>query len=139
NENFLEDIAAIDLAKLRIGYGSVGNQNIPDYSFYSLYNPSYSDGTVSFNSTGVRGTSALTWEKQDQFNVGIDLGLLNNRLQFTAEYFNIVNSNLLMRRTLSPLTGYNAAIENIGEMTNKGFEISVNGTVISKSDLTWDI
>lgn len=139
NENFMSDLGIFDLAKLRVGYGSVGNQNIPDYSFYSLYYPSYSDGNVSFNSTGLRGTSALTWEKQDQLNIGIDLAGWNNRLHFTAEYFNIVNSNLLMRRSLSTLTGYREAIVNIGEMTNKGFEFSVNALVVDAGELKWNI
>ena len=139
NESFMSGQSLFDLAKLRFGYGSVGNQSIPDYAFLSLYNPSYSDGKVSFNSTGLRGTSALTWEKQSQMNIGLDLGVLDNRIQMTAEYFNIVNSNLLMRRTLSTLTGYGSAIENIGEMTNKGFEFSLNAAVIDQDDFKWDV
>ncbi|MGQ8336228.1 SusC/RagA family TonB-linked outer membrane protein [Sunxiuqinia sp. A32] len=139
NENFMSTQSLFDLAKLRFGYGTVGNQNIPDYSFLSLYNPSYSDGKVSFNSSGLRGTADLTWEKQAQMNIGLDLGVLNNRLKVTAEYFNIVNSNLLMRRTLSTLTGYSSAIENIGEMTNKGFELSLSGEIVKTRDFNWDL
>lgn len=139
NESFMEDQEIFDLVKLRLGYGSVGNQGIPNYAFYSLYRPSYSNESVSFNSTGLRGTNSLTWEKQNQFNVGLDLNLLDRRLQITAEYFNIVNSNLLMRRSLSTLTGYNSAIENIGEMTNKGYELSLTGIILNGPDLKWDI
>lgn len=139
NEEFMQGQRLFDLVKVRLGYGSVGNQGIPDYSFYSLYNPSYSDGNVSFNSTGLRGTSSLSWERQDQLNVGLDLNFVNNRLQVTAEYFNIVNSQLLMRRSLSTLTGYREAIENIGEMTNKGFELSLTGLIIDRGDFQWDI
>ncbi|WP_200976407.1 TonB-dependent receptor [Echinicola sp. 20G] len=137
-EQFMQDSKWIDQAKLRIGYGSVGNQNIPDYAFFSLYNPVYSNETVSFNSTGLRGTSALTWEKQDQFNLGINFGVLNNKIQFTADYFNIVNSNLLIRRSLSTLTGYREAIENVGEMRNRGFEFSLNAALIDHDDLKWN-
>lgn len=139
NESFMQDQHTFSLAKLRFGYGSVGNQNIPNYSFYSLYYPSYSNDNVSFISTGQRGTSALTWEKQDQLNIGLDLGVFNDRVQFTAEYFNIVNSNLLMRRSLSSLTGYTQTIENIGEMTNKGFEFSVTGLIVDNNDFKWDL
>ncbi len=138
-EEFMKDQQLFDLMKLRFGYGSVGNQNIPNYSFYSLYEPVYSNGSVSFNSSGVRGTPALNWEKQKQLNVGLDLQLLNKRLTVNAEYFNIVNSDLLMRRTLSTITGYNAAIENIGEMTNKGFEVSVAGDLIVNDDFNWNV
>ncbi|MDG3581084.1 SusC/RagA family TonB-linked outer membrane protein [Galbibacter pacificus] len=139
NEQFMESQHVFDLMKLRVGYGSVGNQNIPNYAFYSLYNPVYSNEQVSFVSSGLRGTPNLTWEKQDQFNLGIDLSLLNNRLSITAEYFDIVNSNLLMRRTLSTITGYSAAIENIGEMTNRGVELTINGVIIDNDNFHWDV
>ena len=139
NESFMQNQQIFDLMKLRLGYGSVGNQNIPNYAYYSLYRPSYSNESVSFNSTGLRGTKALTWEKQDQFNVGLDLNLINRRVQITADYFNIVNSNLLIRRSLSTLTGYSAAIENIGEMTNKGVEFSVTGLIVDNKDFKWDL
>src|SRR5690606_29503179 len=139
NESFMADQELFDIAKLRFGYGSVGNQNIPDYAFYSLYNTEYSDQGVSFVSSGVRGTPNLTWEKQDQFNVGLDLALFNNRLSITADYFDIVNSNLLMSRTLSTITGYNSAIENIGEMSNRGIELTVNATLVDNEDFNWNV
>lgn len=138
NENFMKNIGLFDTAKFRVGYGTVGNQAIPDYSFYSLYNPAYSDGSVYFNSTGLRGTRNLKWESQEQLNIGLDLGFFNDRIQATAEYFHIVNSNLLMRRSLSPLSGYSQAIENIGEMTNNGMELTVNARIIDKNDFKWE-
>src|SRR5690606_11120431 len=139
NETFMANQQLFDLAKLRFGYGSVGNQNIPNYAFYSLYNPVYSNESVSFVYSGVRGTANLTWEKQDQFNVGIDLALFDDRLSISADYFDVVNSNLFMRRTLTSITGYNAAIENIGEMNNRGIELTVNATLIENDDFNWNI
>jgi TonB-dependent starch-binding outer membrane protein SusC len=139
NETFMENQELFDLMKLRFGYGSVGNQGIPNYAFYSLYYPSYSNGSVSFNSSGLRGTPNLTWEKQDQFNIGVDLGIFKDRLTLTAEYFDIVNSNLLMKRSLSTITGYNSAIENIGEMTNRGIELTLNGVIIKNNDFNWNV
>lgn len=139
NEEFMKGQNLFDLMKLRLGYGSVGNQAIPNYAFYSLYNPVYSGGSVSFVSSGLRGTPNLKWEKQDQFNIGVDLAMFNNRLSLTADYFHITNSNLLMRRTLSAISGYNSTIENIGELTNRGIELSVRGVVLDKKDLYWDI
>ncbi len=139
NEEFMKSQQLFDLMKLRLGYGSVGNQSIPNYAFYSLYNPVYSGGSVSFASSGLRGTPNLKWEKQNQFNIGLDLALFNNRLFLAADYFNIVNSNLLMRRTLSTISGYNATIENIGELTNRGVELAITGVVLDKKDLRWDI
>ena len=139
SEEFMKGQDLFDVTRLRLGYGSVGNQGIPNYAFYSLYNPVYSGGAVSFVSSGLRGTPNLKWEKQDQFNVGLDLALFNNRLSITADYFHIVNSNLLMRRTLSAISGYSATIENIGELTNRGVELSITGVVVNKDDLYWDV
>ncbi len=139
NEDFMEDQRLFNLINLRIGYGTVGNQAIPDYAFYSLYYPSYSSGNVSFNSTGLRGNKDLKWEKQGQFNFGIDLSFFNKRLEINADYFNIINSNLLMRRSLSTITGYRETIENIGEMRNRGYEFSVNGVIIDGKDLNWSL
>jgi TonB-linked SusC/RagA family outer membrane protein len=136
-EQFMSDQNIFDQAKVRVSYGSVGNQAIPDYAFYSLYNPVYSDGSVSFNSSGLRGTPNLTWEKQDQLNAGVDFRFLNGRISFTMDYFHTVNSNLLMRRSLSALTGYREAIENVGEMTNRGVEFSINATILDHDDFTW--
>jgi TonB-linked SusC/RagA family outer membrane protein len=138
-ESFMDGQQFLDLAKFRVGYGSVGNQSIPEYSYHSLYYPQYSGGTVGFVSTGLRGTDRLTWESQKQLNIGLDLGMFNNRVQLSANYFNIVNSNLLMRRTLSPLTGYKESIENIGEMTNKGFELSANALILDTRGIKWTI
>lgn len=138
NENFMQNQKVFDTAKLRVGYGSVGNQSIPDFAFLSLYRPAISNENISFNSTGLRGTENLTWEKQKQLNIGLDLSFLNKKFTLTAEYFNIVNSNLLMRRTLSTLTGFSSAIENVGEMTNKGFELTLTGILLDKEDFKWD-
>ncbi|SEL73064.1 SusC/RagA family TonB-linked outer membrane protein [Parapedobacter koreensis] len=138
-EDFLKDVEQISQLKLRFGYGNVGNQRIPDYAFYSLYNPAYSSGQVSFNSSGLRGSPDLTWENQRQLNVGVDIGLFRDRLTLTADYFDIVNSNLLMRRSLSTLTGYREAIVNIGEMTNRGVELSVNANIIRNNSFNWDL
>lgn len=138
-ESFLKDNATVNLLKLRLGYGQVGNQRIPDYAFYSLYYPSYTSGNVTFNSSGQRGTTDLTWEKQKQLNVGIDASFFDKRINLTAEYFNIVNSNLLMRRSLSTLTGYNSAIVNIGEMTNKGMEFTVDAKILNQNDFRWNL
>src|SRR5690606_8043007 len=139
NETFMANQQLFDLAKLRFGYGSVGNQNIPNYAFYSLYNPVYSNESVSFVSSGVRVTPNLIWEKQDQFNVDIDLALFDDRLLILADYFDIVNSNILKTRNFSTITRYKSAIENIGEMNNRVIELTVNATLIENDDFNWNI
>jgi TonB-dependent starch-binding outer membrane protein SusC len=141
NESFMSGQTLLNMAKLRAGYGGVGNQGIPAYAPYSLYNPQYSNGQVTFSPSSRRGTRDISWEKQKQLNIGIDLATWGNRLSFTAEYFNIVNSNLLIRRTVSNIIsgGFSEAYENVGEMTNKGLEFTVNALVVDAGDFKWNL
>ncbi|MGS2738215.1 SusC/RagA family TonB-linked outer membrane protein [Sinomicrobium sp. M5D2P17] len=140
NEDFMKEQDLFDLLKLRLGYGSVGNQGIPNYAFYSLYVPRYSDEKVSFVASELEGRPGLTWEKQHQFNIGVDMALLNNRLTINAEYFDIVNSDLLIRHDITRIYGgFGETIENIGEVTNRGVELSLNGILVDNDDLRWDV
>jgi TonB-dependent starch-binding outer membrane protein SusC len=139
NEGFLVDQELFDVIKLRAGYGRAGNQNIPDYAYYTRYNAVYSNNAVEFRPSDTRGNPDLTWEKQDQLNIGTDLAVLNNRIQLTLDYFRINNSNLLMERSLSPTTGFQKTIENIGEMTNRGIEATVNAAVVQTTDIRWNV
>ena len=138
-ENFLRRTGVFDLLKLRAGYGIVGNQNIPLYAYYSLYRPSVTGGTVSYNSDGRMGNPAIRWERQKQFNVGLDVAVLNNRLSLTADYFHINNDDLLMQRSLSSLTGFSNTIANVGAMTNKGFEFTADFRIFDRKDFGWNV
>ncbi|WP_163517020.1 SusC/RagA family TonB-linked outer membrane protein [Gelidibacter japonicus] len=140
-EEFLEDAVNINQLKLRAGYGIVGNQNIPSYGNLSLYRPSVSNGTSTYQPYGYFANPDLRWEKQKQLNVGIDMSLFKNNLGLTVDYFNIVNSDLLMEKLLSPIAGFGfqKIIYNVGETTNKGIEIAVNTNIVNREDFTWDI
>jgi TonB-linked SusC/RagA family outer membrane protein len=139
NEGFLADQELFDVIKLRAGWGRAGNQNIPDYAYYTKYNAAYSNGAVEFRPSDTRGNRDLTWEKQDQLNIGTDLAVLNNRIQLSLDYFHIKNSNLLMERSLSTTSGFAKTIENIGEMTNRGVEASVNAAVVQTDAVLWNV
>lgn len=143
-EPFMESIETIDNMKLRLGYGAVGNQNVPSYAYTSIYNPSYSVnsegiGSVSFISDGRLGNPDLTWEKQKQVNAGLDVSFLDERLTLTADYFFTKNTDLLMQMSLSPTTGFNNKIANVGEMENKGFEFTINAIPVKTDDMSWSI
>ncbi len=141
NEGFMEDFkqGPMNRIKLRVGYGVVGNQDIESYAYLSLYNPSASNGEASYESTYRRGTPNITWEKQKQANIGLDLGFFDSRLNVALDAFLINNSNLLMSHNLPTTSGYTWTIENVGEMQNKGFEAQVNAVAIRTKDLTWNI
>lgn len=138
-EAFMQDQQIFDQLKLRVGYGIVGNQNIDDFAFRSLYSPQVNNNEVSYVSNGRRGTEDITWEKQKQFNVGIDMAFLNNRLRFSVDAFNIDNKNLLMKRSLPTTSGYSEAFENIGAIENKGVEFSLEANLIDTRDFQWNM
>lgn len=139
NEKFFPRQPYITRLKLRGGYGVVGNQDIGNYLYATLYTPQQSNGVPFYGTDGRRGTPALTWEKQKQSNVGIDLGFFDNRLNVSMDLYFITNSNLLMSHTLATTSGYKYTTENIGELENKGFELTIGATPIRTKDFEWNI
>lgn len=139
NEKFFPKFEWLNQIKLRGGYGVVGNQDIADYMYATLYSPKYNNGVPSYATDGRRGTPDITWEKQKQTNIGIDLSFLNHRLGLTLDAFFINNSNLLMTHNLANSTGYIYTTENIGELSNKGFEMTITATPISNRDFNSNV
>lgn len=142
-ENFMKNQTFFDQLKLRAGFGIVGNQNIDDFAYLSLYNVSYTGTsdtgyTNSFVSNGRRGTENISWEKQKQWNLGLDMGFLQNRIRFSVDAFLIKNKDLLMSHSLPTTTGYSSTIENIGAIENKGLEFSLNANMLKTKDFEWN-
>lgn len=141
-EDFLKDSNTVNKLKLRVGYGIVGNQNIPSFANLTMFRPSVSStGVTTYSPYGYFANPNLRWEKQKQFNVGLDMSLFKNKLGLNVEYFDIVNSDLLMEKSLSPIIGFGftRTIYNVGETNNKGIEFAADLKVISTNDLTWDV
>lgn len=138
-ESFMEDQKIFDILKLRVGYGIVGNQNIDNFAYRSLYYPRVKDNEVEYKSNGRRGTLDVSWEEQKQLNVGVDMAFLNNRLRASLDVFYIKNDDLLMTRSLPTISGYEKAIENIGAIENKGIELSLSSTIIQTKDFQWNL
>lgn len=142
-EKFMKNQNIFDQLKLRLGFGIVGNQNIDDFAYMSLYNVSYTGTadtgyTNSFVSNGRRGTPDIGWEKQQQWNLGVDMGFLNNRIRFSADAFYIKNKDLLMSHSLPTTSGYSSTIENVGAITNKGLEFSLDANLLHLKDFEWN-
>lgn len=125
NEKFFPQQSYLSRLKLRGGYGVVGNQDISNYMYLTLYYPQASNGEAFYGTDGRRGTPGLTWEKQKQTNIGVDLGFFDNRLNISFDYYMIRNSNLLMSHSLPKTSGYTYTVENIGELENNGFELTI--------------
>lgn len=146
-EDFMKGQNFFDQLKLRVGFGIVGNQNIDDYAYLTLYNANNSiiykpDGSIqydpSFTSSGRRGTPDISWEKQKQWNLGVDMGFLQNRIRLSVDAFLIKNKDLLMSHSLPTTTGYSSTIENIGAIENKGLEFALNANLLRTKDFEWN-
>ncbi|MEO5996887.1 MAG: TonB-dependent receptor [Chitinophagaceae bacterium] len=141
NEKFMHPVKSLSDLKLRISYGVAGNQEIGDYRFYStIQNPSYALGGVSNSIGGVPsgiGNEDLKWEKNQQFDIGIDAGFFDNRLQLTADYYIKTTTDLLFSVNVPQTTGYSTALRNIGKVENKGWELSLNSENIRNKNFSW--
>jgi len=141
-ESFLKDVTAINNLKLRAGWGKTGNQNVSDFAYMAL---------LSFKSTpwgtgvlaGNFANPDLTWETTNSYNVGFDLGLLQNRIELVADFYYKKTDNLLLQIPYPAFlgsTGDGAANDpwgNIGSISNKGIEITLNTTNITNRDFQW--
>ncbi len=130
-------------AKFRIGYGIVGNY-IKDYKpVYAAMGPSAYPFNGTQNQTGFEvdfsylANKDLRWESQNQFNIGFDLGLFNNRVAISADYYNKEMKDLLMPNTLAPSTGWNSKYINISSMTTKGVDLRLRVDVIKTNNFQW--
>ncbi|HMR18763.1 MAG TPA: SusC/RagA family TonB-linked outer membrane protein, partial [Sphingobacterium sp.] len=138
-EDFLKDISAIDVFKLRMSHGSIGNSSsLGNYSYLSVYalNTNYVGIPAAF--PDVLGNSGLTWEKGYETNFAMDAELFQ-RLDMTIEYYIKNTSDLLYSRKLSALTGYNSRFENIGALKNNGVEVTLSGDIIATNDWSWSL
>jgi len=130
NESFIKDIDAIDNLKIRIGVGEVGNQEIGLYSYSAnlrSINVALGDQLVTGFAPDNIANPDVRWESSFQTNYGIDLGLFKNRVELIADYY-IKEANGMLLPALIPLTAgsLNAPFVNIGQIVNKGIELTLN-------------
>ncbi len=122
DEDFLSDVDWLSNLKLRASWGKLGNQEIDNYAFLTLI--SQVDGIVK---TDRFGNPDLKWESSTQSNIGVDIGLFNNKLAITTEYFEKNTTDILLPIGLPSVVGnVEPTILNAGEVSNKGFEFSLN-------------
>lgn len=129
-ENFLRNSNTISFLKLRGSYGVTGNAEIGNFGSRSLYAASaYAD--ISGLVTSQIGDEKLKWENTKQFDVGLDFGLFNNRLSGEFDLFSKKTKDLLLNVPTPATNGYTTITKNIGDMTNKGVEFVLNGTIFT--------
>jgi len=137
NEKFMQEIEFIDLLKIRGSYGISGNYNIGDYEQYGLY------GSAEYNGKAVIAPAQpanpdLTWELNSESNLAVEFGFYN-RVSGSFEVYDRRTSDMLLNYPLSRTSGFTSITKNIGEISNKGFEVLVNGTIVDKPKLKWDV
>lgn len=139
-ETFMKRYKAISNLKLRLGWGTVGNDRIRNYLSLGLYSQSrYGQG---HNSLTVLTPSQLRnmnlkWEGSTTFNIGLDLGLFNNRISLTADFFVKNTKDLLLAQSLAHVTGFESQYQNIGKIRNQGLELSLNTVNFQSKDFSW--
>jgi TonB-linked SusC/RagA family outer membrane protein len=144
-ESFMKDIDFVNNLKVRAGFGVTGNQSIPDYRYMSTLaaNSIYPiDGSnwVSAYRPSRNPNPDLKWEKKEELNVGVDFSLFSNRLNGTIDVYNRLTKDLLYTyNTQLPPYVLSDIYTNVGEISNKGIEIGLNGTPVSKKDFSWSV
>lgn len=145
DESFMSNIMFISDLKFRIGYGVVGNQEgIDPYKSLALYGrgDEYFDNGKWLNTFkyAQNDNPNLKWEQTASFNPGIDFGLFNNRITGTIDYYIKKTSDLLYVYNVPvPPNLYPTMLANVGDMSNKGFELVITGEPIKTKDLKWTV
>jgi TonB-linked SusC/RagA family outer membrane protein len=132
-EEFLKELGTISSLKLRLSAGSIGNQEIGNFQYVSKYVPViYSFGRQLTNGYAPSNiaNNELRWETTTQYNVGLDLGLLNERINLTADAYYKLTSDLLVAVPIPTSSGHSQGLKNVGNVSNKGVEVTVNAQVI---------
>ena len=147
-ESFIKQISVINTLKLRGSWGLTGNQGIGPYGTSALYVTNSDDAGVVFNGNakslvpgivmGNPGNPDLKWETTEQVNAGLDLELLQGKVNFTADYFIKNTRDALMYRPLPNYIGGYNILSNLGDIQNNGWEFSLGVTPIDGTDFIWN-
>lgn len=135
-EGFIKDnVSVVSELKVRASYGLLGNDNITAFQYAELYGTASYDGKPAIYPNNIPNPD-LKWESTTQLDIGIDVGLFDDRLTLTADYYDKQTKDLLLSRPLQGSSGFTSIVENIGEMENKGVELTL-GTQNMLGPVRW--
>jgi TonB-linked SusC/RagA family outer membrane protein len=140
DEEFIKSVNAISDLKLRVSYGLVGNSAVDPYSTQArLINTPYDfGGSAAFGfAPGNLADKSLRWEKSQELNIGVDMGFLENRITASLEIYDRSTVDLIYREQIPTSTGFSEVATNIGEVSNKGVELTLNTVNIRKDNFMW--
>lgn len=136
-EGFWPQNSVVSMLKARVSYGLTGNNGIGLYDTYGSYNSLYTYNGNATTTTNTMPNNGLIWEKTLQFNAGIDLGLLDNRITLALDYYNKETRDLLFDVSLPNTTGYNSVSTNLGRVRFYGTELSLSSVNIDRKGFSW--
>lgn len=139
-EDFMSGLDALDNLKLRASYGVTGNFNIGDFAYLGTidtypYSPggSYAIGQAQESF----GNPDLKWERTFSYDVGVDAGFFNNRLNIVFDYYEKTTKDLLYSVNTPGITGFTSSLTNVGDIMNSGVELEINTVNIQQNDFQW--
>ena len=137
-ESFLRDVRNLSNLKVRASWGKVGNQEIGDYEYALNYKATQYNGQSSYTKTNIYNKD-LRWETTTSYNVGADIGFFDNRLAITADAYYKKTSDLLLDVPIGFNQGVSTQLRNVGNVVNKGVELTIDGQLLRKRDLLWTV
>jgi TonB-linked SusC/RagA family outer membrane protein len=141
DETFLKSIEALNYLKIRMSYGKLGNNNIGNYSHLAEVvssNYVFNDAIASGRALAGIGNETLTWETTLQYDAGVDIGVLNDRIFFTYDYYSKKTDGLLYGINIPQQSGFSQITSNIGKFKFWGHEFSVSSKNLIAKKLTWN-
>lgn len=142
-EEFMKNQDVVSQLKLRLSYGATGNNNIGDYASQAqvepIANAIIGDGVQQgFTQVNIANPN-LSWEISYEFDAGIDVGFMEDRIVMSLDYYNKKTDKLLLFRDIPSVTGFTNVMSNMGQVQNQGFEIEFNSHVINHSNFKWNL
>ncbi|MXV49487.1 SusC/RagA family TonB-linked outer membrane protein [Pedobacter sp. HMF7647] len=141
DEAFMQKQKVFSDLKLRVSYGLAGNDAVPKYATQGVLSKiPMSFGEASASGYGYNPKAKnpdLQWEYSKTFDLGFDVGFVDNRISLTMDYYNTSTDRLLLLRSLPQSSGYDNIVQNVGKTHNRGFELSLSTTNIASKNLRW--
>jgi len=135
-ESFLKGSKTISFMKLRSSYGISGN-NFNGFPSLALFSPVAYNKLAGLSPTQL-ANNELSWETTSKFDVGLELGFLDNRINLEVNYYNKQTEDLIQRRPIDATSGFTGFSANVGNIENKGFEVTLNTINVDTEDFKWE-
>lgn len=132
----LEHIKWLNTLRLRASWGTTGNSEIPDLAFYPHLSRVNYSGIFGLSAATI-GNPNLSWERQSNLNIGVDLDAFDNRLHTVTNIYHRITDDMLMRVPLPYISGFAARYENVGSMTNTGIDLTLSYDIVRTRD--WNV